>query len=160
MTSLADSAFRRHYGEIYRFLRRRTGDPDRAEELTQRVFADAVVALDSVEAPGEVLPLLYTVARRRFADEARRRARFRTVAFDTEREADVEHGPTVARAIAAALAALPERQRAVVIAKLVQGRSFAEIASTAGASEDACKMRFARGLRAMRAHLRAEGIEP
>ena len=45
MEGLAEQAFRRHHAQIYRYLRRRTGDPDRAEDLAQEVFADAAAAL-------------------------------------------------------------------------------------------------------------------
>ena len=72
VTGSAEAAFRRHYGDVYRYLRRRTGDHHEAEELTQRVFADAAASLDGAETP---LAWLYTVARRRFADQARRSGR-------------------------------------------------------------------------------------
>jgi len=42
---LAELAFRRHHAQIYRYFRRRTGDPDRAEDLAQEVFTDAAAAL-------------------------------------------------------------------------------------------------------------------
>ena len=75
MTDVLDRAFRAHYGQVYRYLRGRTGDPDRAEDLAQQVFADAAEALPDF-GPGAPSPLawLYTVAQRRFVDEARRRA--------------------------------------------------------------------------------------
>ena len=75
MEGLAELAFRRHHAQIYRYLRRRTGDPYRAEDLAQEVFADAAVALSRGERPSSMLAWLYTIAQRRFADEARRRSR-------------------------------------------------------------------------------------
>ena len=45
MEGLAELAFRRHHAQIYRYLSRRTGDPDWAEDLAQEVFLDATVAL-------------------------------------------------------------------------------------------------------------------
>jgi DNA-directed RNA polymerase specialized sigma24 family protein len=69
----AEYAFRQYRTKIYRFLRRRTKNADDAEELTQQVFADAALTLSRMEAsPGSLLGLLYTIPRRRFADEARR----------------------------------------------------------------------------------------
>ena len=44
--------------------------------------------------------------------------------------------------------------------KLLRGMSFAEIAKRVGATEAACKMRFARGLESVRDELEREGIEP
>jgi DNA-directed RNA polymerase specialized sigma24 family protein len=72
VNDVAQRAFRRHYGQVYRYVRRRTRDDDRAEELTQQVFADAAASLRETGSP--VLAWLYTVTKRRFADEARRAA--------------------------------------------------------------------------------------
>jgi RNA polymerase sigma factor (sigma-70 family) len=76
VTDVVDGAFRRHYATVYRYIRRRTGDDDRAEDLTQEVFAAAAAALPT-EGDGRppILAWLYTVAQRRFADAARRSAR-------------------------------------------------------------------------------------
>src|SRR5204863_1233231 len=72
-----ENAFRLHRTEIYRYLRRRTKSSDQAEELTQQVFADAAITLSRMDAgPGSALGLLYTIARRRFADEARRNGHY------------------------------------------------------------------------------------
>ena len=45
MEGLAELAFRRHHAQIYRYLTRKTGDPDRAEDLAQEVFLDATVTI-------------------------------------------------------------------------------------------------------------------
>jgi DNA-directed RNA polymerase specialized sigma24 family protein len=41
VSDVAEGAFRRHYEEVYRYVRRRTRDHDRAEDLTEQVFATA-----------------------------------------------------------------------------------------------------------------------
>jgi DNA-directed RNA polymerase specialized sigma24 family protein len=49
---LAELAFRRHHAQIYRYLRRRTGDPDRAEDDVTNVevaFRKWVKQLRAVE---------------------------------------------------------------------------------------------------------------
>jgi RNA polymerase sigma-70 factor (ECF subfamily) len=160
-----ERAFRRHYSQIYRFLRRRSGSDADAEELAQAVFADAVAGLERLRPDGPpVLAWLYTVARRRAIDHARRREReARTLAdIEATRAVAVEpsYGESVAEGIRAALQALPEPQRRVVVMKLLEGRSFARIAAEVGATEAACKMRFARGLEAMRDQLVRLGFEP
>ena len=154
MNDLADDAFRRHYAEIYRFVRRRTGDHHRAEELTQQVFADAAAALRADGRPP--LAWLYAIARRRFADFARRSAR-EPLGFDAP--AAGEYGPRLVEALRAALDQLPDAQREVVILKLWRGLRFAEIADRLGVSEEAARMRFSRGLATLRAVLTEEGIE-
>jgi len=155
VNDVAERAFRRHYGSVYRYVRRRTHDHDRAEELTQQVFADAAVSLRDTGSPP--LAWLYTVAKRRFADEARRGAQIATEAVVVPVETR-EYGADLAGAMSAALARLPEAQRQVAVLKLVRGARFAEIGQLLGVTEAAAKMRFVRALEALRAELEQEGV--
>jgi RNA polymerase sigma-70 factor (ECF subfamily) len=159
----AGGAFRRHYEQVYRFLRRRTGDDALAEELAQSVFADAAAQLRHLEHEGPpVLAWLYTVARRRLADHVRRASRADLGPLEDVAAADAaaNYGTDVARALTYAIGELPEGQQRVVVMKLLEGRSFREIAARVGATEAACKMRFSRGLEALRAELERQGVEP
>jgi RNA polymerase sigma-70 factor (ECF subfamily) len=164
LEGLAEYAFRHHHAQIYRYLRRKTGDHDQAEELTQEVFADAAITLSRMDCrPASVLALLYTIAQRRFADEVRRPGHsHERPAPDgvVEEVASPEYGADVARAIREAMSRLPSAQGRVVCMKLIEGCSFAEIASLVGATEAAVKMRFQRGLRALREDLELQGIGP
>lgn len=156
MSESAEHAFRRHYRDVYGFVRRRTASADEAEEITADVFEAAVAGLDDFEpGPTPVLAWLYTVARRRLVDEARRRSRGPLVVA----RAGAEYGVDVTSALRTAIAALPEGQRAVVVLKLVHGWSFREIAEREGCTEAACKMRLARGLERLRAGLEQQGVE-
>ncbi len=158
MNDVAERAFKRHYGNVYRYVRRRTHDHDRAEELTQQVFADAAASLRDTGTP--TLAWLYTVAKRRFADEVRRNAQASALAVvgpDTEAR---EYGLDVSHALSSALGRLPEGQRQVAVLKLVRGARFAEIGEMLGVSEAAAKMRFVRALEALRAELEREGVSP
>lgn len=161
MNGVAEGAFRRHYDHVYGFFRRRVGDPNRAEELTQDVFAAAAAGLPEPR-PGDppVLAWLYTVARRRFVDEARRRGRERRLAELIPGRSSSDYGPFVARAVHDALGRLPGGQSRVVVLKLLRGLSFAEIGAEVGLTEAAAKMRFKRALEALRAELTERGIEP
>ena len=166
MDDPAGSAFRRHYAQVFRYVRRRADSHEEAEDLAQAVFADASERLRDFE-PGAppVLAWLYTVARRRLADRGRlaRRAPQTIAALDLVRLESTEqqpYGPRVAEALRHAIEALPPGQRQVVVLKLLEGRRFDEIARRVGASEAACKMRFARGLEALRTELERRGIEP
>jgi RNA polymerase sigma-70 factor (ECF subfamily) len=155
VNDVAEKAFRRHYDQVYRYLRWRTQDHHRAEELTQQVFADAAASLR--DGGGPELAWLYTVAKRRFADEARKRGA--QIAPVETLEAK-EYGPDVSAALRAALERLPEGQRQVVVLKLLRGARFAEIGETLGLTEAAAKMRFVRALEALRTELEAEGVTP
>ena len=159
MSDPVEQAYRRHYADVYRYLRRRTGDPDRSEDLAQEVFAAAAVALPAVDPAGSVLPWLYTVAQRRFADESRRRSRLARV-LPLVAARPPEFGADLGAALRHALARLPAGQRKVLVLKLLRGLPFAEIAAELESSEDAAKMRFSRALRALRAELAEEGVEP
>jgi len=161
MTDPAAEAFVRHYGSVYRFVRRHGTGREEAEDLTQEVFAAAVSALGEarVESPPP-LRWLYTVAQRRLLDVARRRRFVPAAAAEEVPAPDAAYGSDVAEALARAVAELPDSQRRVVVAKLWEGRSLAEIAERLGTSEAACKMRFARGLAQLRDRLKEEGIEP
>lgn len=161
----AEEAFRRHYADVFRYLRRRVPTDHEAEELAQVVFAEAARRLDAFKddrAP--VLAWLYTVAQRRLADRARRLARRESLA---ELEAgrmhlvgELDYPPDLAGALERALDRLPVEQRRVVVLKQLRGISFAEIAAELGSTEAACKMRFARGLETVRAELEREGLAP
>jgi RNA polymerase sigma-70 factor (ECF subfamily) len=154
---------RDQYDQIYRYVRRRSRTVEDAEDVTQQVFADAAAALVPGKAQPRVLGWLYRVAQRRLADEARQGIRAR------EREGKVldvaptpasAYGRAVARAIGDAIGVLPQSQRQVVVMRLLEGRSFGAIADRLGVTEAAAKMRFVRGLEALRETLRGEGIEP
>jgi RNA polymerase sigma factor (sigma-70 family) len=152
-----ERAFRRHYGQVYRYMRRRTGDRERAEDLAQDVFAAAAAALPEFPEAESPLPWLYTVAKRRFVDELRRQSRTGTLEV---REGELEYGPQLATTLRSAMARLGREQQEVLTLKLLRGGSFAEIGRRVGVSEAAAKMRFVRALRALRAELQKEGIEP
>jgi RNA polymerase sigma-70 factor (ECF subfamily) len=152
-----ERAFRRHYGQVYRYIRRRTGDRERAEDLTQEVFAAAAAALPEFGEAESPLPWLYTVAKRRFVDELRRQGREGAL---EDRRGELEYGPNLASTLRSALARLGREQQEVLTLKLLRGGSFAEIGRRVGVSEAAAKMRFVRALRALRAELQKEGIQP
>jgi DNA-directed RNA polymerase specialized sigma24 family protein len=161
VNGVVEGAFRRHYGQVYRYLNRRLRDPDRAEELTQDVFAAAAKGLpDEVEGGPPALAWLYTVAKRRFADEARRRGRERRLVGLLAAGQPGEYGPRLTTELREALERLPTRPREVVVLKLLRGLSFAQISRELGVSEAAAKMRFVRALRELRADLTERGIEP
>lgn len=164
MTDPAAEAFERHYGSVYRFVRRRSPGRAEAEDLTQEVFAAAVAALGEarVESPPP-LSWLYTVAQRRLIDASRRGRVLPVTAAAGEGEPasdEPAYGSELAGSLARSVAELPDSQRVVVVAKLWEGRSLAEIADRLGTSEAACKMRFARGLAQLRDRLKEEGVEP
>lgn len=164
MEGLADLAFRRHHAQIVRYLSHKTGDPHRAEDLAQEVFLDATVALSATGFVPDSLPAwLHTIAKRRIADDARRR---RLMFADSGLGASVDEMPARdgdgddRRAIVGAITLLERDQRGVIAMRLLRGCSFREIAYTLGVSEAAAKMRFQRAMAVLRTGLEREGIGP
>ncbi|MGH3428539.1 MAG: RNA polymerase sigma factor [Mycobacteriales bacterium] len=160
----AARAFKQYYRQIYRFLLRRTRNPQDAEDLTQEVFVDAAAALEHFR-PGEtpVLALLYTIAHRRFVDATRKQARAQRISLSAADELLGEPATSadereVALALREALQALPPEMRDVVRMKLIFGLSFSEISDRVGVSEVACRKRFQRALKVLRATLAGEGF--
>jgi RNA polymerase sigma-70 factor (ECF subfamily) len=152
-------SYRRHFDDVYRFVRRRASAVE-AEDLTQEVFAAAAAALADarVEAPPP-LAWLYTVARRRLVDLARRQVLSDSPSGDDRPADERTYGREVGRELSFAFGQLTDAQRRVIVLKLFDGRSFAEIAALLGSTEGACKMRFSRGLGTLREELERKGIE-
>jgi len=151
------------YRKVMRFARRRSGSIEDAEDLTQEVYTNAAAALSNPTTEAPALAWLYTVAKRRLADEARRGSRSRTVPLELVNEpaaVTAVYGNEVAAALSAGLTSMPEGQRRVVVGRLLQGRSFSELGQELGTSEEACRMRLMRGLQHLRDEFRREGLEP
>jgi RNA polymerase sigma-70 factor (ECF subfamily) len=156
VSEYVDRVFRAYWRDVVSFLRTRTGDSDRAEELAQQVFADAASDLRDDGRPP--LSWLYTVAKRRFADELRSRGRAaRRIGFPARQ---APYDEELRKSLVAAFERLPEAQRSVVLLKLIRGLSFAEVADMLEISEGAARMRFSRALAQLRALLVEEGVEP
>jgi RNA polymerase sigma factor (sigma-70 family) len=156
-------AVQAQYRDVLLFVRGRMGSDD-AEDVAQEVFADAAERLAcSARTAPPTLGWLFTVAQRRMSDESRRRVRRRTVSLelvsDLESRPD-PYGGVVATAFDSALEGLTDAQRRVVILRLLEGRSFAEIGTAVGATEVACRMRFMRALQHLRNEFQKEGLAP
>jgi RNA polymerase sigma-70 factor (ECF subfamily) len=159
---LAELAFRRHHAQIHRYLTRKTGDPDRADDLAQEVFLDATVALSAADfAPTSLPALLHTIAKRRFVDDARRR---RHSVDGSLADGWLNELPALEcdrddrRAIVDAIALLEHTERRIVTMRLLRGCSFREIARTFEVSEAAAKMRLQRALAVLRRNLEEQGV--
>jgi RNA polymerase sigma factor (sigma-70 family) len=122
--------YRRHRRDVYGAVLRDVRNPDEAEDVTQIAFMNAFRAIRRGEEPEKPRAWLVTIARnvvrRRYQVLARRP---QEVALDPEVAADLADvdGPTAGE-IAAAIRRLPPNQRAVILLREIQGRSYAEIA--------------------------------
>jgi RNA polymerase sigma-70 factor (ECF subfamily) len=134
-----------------------------AEDITQEVFANAAAQLArSADDASPTLAWLYTVARRRLIDEGRRRG-FMTVPLESVPEssaAEDSYGTAVATAFRRALLKLSDLDRLVLVRRLIEDKSFKQIARESGTTEEACRMRFMRALKRIRSEFEKEGLEP
>jgi RNA polymerase sigma-70 factor (ECF subfamily) len=153
-----DGLYRRHRAEIYRAALRATGDRDEAEEVTQTAFLNAYRAWLRGESPREPRAWLFAIAenvrRRRWRDRARRPAQT-TLGELPDVHADVD-APS-GREIGAALAELPEHQRAAIVLREIGGLSYAEIARELELSVGSVQMLLFRARRTLRARLAPAG---
>lgn len=151
------------YDSIYRFIRRRVQTREDAEDLTQDVFLGAVEALrkSQLQEADPSLAWLYTVARRRLVDRLRDKQKRQSLEGQLDMSAvQPDYETSTVETLVACLKALDASTQQVIVMKLFEGRRFTEIAETLGASEEACRARFSRGLAALREQLREKGVSP
>ena len=113
--------------------------------------------------PLALAPLARHVLAPDLAGASLRRGRSQTVSLELVGDPaapEADYGSEVAHALDAALVTMPEGQRRVVLGRLIQGRSFADLGRELGMSEEACRMRFMRGLQDVREEFMKEGLEP
>ena len=124
-----EQLYRRHRRDVYGAVLRDVRDPDEAEDVTQIAFMNAFRAIRRGEEPDKPRAWLVTIARnvvrRRYQGLSRRP---QEVELDPEVAADLTdvNGPTARET--AAIRRLPPNQRAVILLREIQGRSYAEIA--------------------------------
>jgi RNA polymerase sigma-70 factor (ECF subfamily) len=154
-----ERAFQEYHDDVYVYLLRRTKTPADAEDLTQDVFTDLVVAVRAARPPRSMEAWLYAIARRRFVDYLRRSCREASpIGRACEPIDDQIETHLFARPFCRLLARMPLEYRQVVVMRLLQGRSTREVAATLGTTEAACRMRLLRALRELRVAIAASGF--
>jgi RNA polymerase sigma-70 factor (ECF subfamily) len=146
----------RNVDRLFRWARSRVGD--HAADLTAEVFARAWLVRRSFrdQADGSAFPWLCGIAQNVLRDSLRRRrvedrARAQLglpleVVSDSEYDA-VDRRLSLPEAALRALAELPDRDREVLDLRVVQERSYAEIAERLRCSPQAARLRVSRAIR-------------
>jgi RNA polymerase sigma factor (sigma-70 family) len=148
--------YRRHRRDVYGAVLRDVRDPAEAEEVTQIAFLNAFRAIRRGEQPEKPRAWLVTIARNVVRRRYKARAtRPQEVALDPELAADLSdlEGPTVGE-IAAAIRRLPPNQRAVILLREIQGRTYAEIAEELELSVPAVETLIFRARRSLSERLK------
>ena len=155
--------YERRVREVLGYMMRRTGDPEVAADLTAETFAAAIVARRRFR-PGRAPAgaWLFAIAHRKLVDYQRRgyadeRARRR---LGMERRVPGEEDPALIRLLGEEttlgwLDGLPADQDAAIRARVLDERSYVEIAHDLGTSEAAIRMRVSRGLATLRERARS-----
>lgn len=152
---------RRHAGWAIRFAERLTGSHAIAEEVVQNAFLRVWQQAARWERRSRFSTWFYRIVHNLCVDHLRAQHGSREALDDDlvdEAPTPEEHWHAGTRAarVRAALAQLPERQRAAIVLVHYEDCSQAEAAAVLAISEGALESLLSRGRAALRAHLRAE----
>src|SRR5437762_309799 len=149
--------YRRYVGDVYRYALAVMRNPADAEDVTQTTFMNAYRAYaekgDRPEKPRNwLIAIAHNVCRQRFRQSARRPVE---VAFDDDVAASLVESDAAPTGddIRRALGHLAFSQRAALVMRELEGRSYAEIADTLELSTSAVETLIFRARRALREQL-------
>jgi RNA polymerase sigma factor (sigma-70 family) len=159
-----DQAFERLYeryvGDVYRYALALLRNPTDAEDVTQTTFMNAYRAFkrgDEIQKPHNwLIKIAHNVARSRYA-HASRRVQEVPLEDHIEQLAVPEDDRPNLDTVLRALGRLPFNQRAALVMRELEGRSYVEIADTLGVSVSAVEtliFRARKSLRVKRSELR------
>src|ERR671922_2632342 len=147
--------YRRHVGDVYHYALAVMRNPADAEDVTQTTFMNAYRAFQRGERPEKpqnwLIAIAHNVCRQRFRQSARRPSE---VAFEDDiADAIVEEETPSGEDIRRALGHLAFNQRAALVMRELEGRSYAEIAEILDVSTSAVETLIFRARRALREQL-------
>src|SRR6266852_2445661 len=121
--------YRRHIGDVYRYALAVLRNPADAEDVTQTTFLNAYRAYteegDRPQRPQTwLIAIAHDACRQRFRQSDRRAGEF---SFDDDfADSHVEHGMPSGAEISSALSRLAFDQRAALVMRELEGRSYTE----------------------------------
>jgi len=157
---------RKIQGAAFRVL----GSDDEARDVSQEAFLKAFRGLRSFKREARFSSWLYQIAMNLCRDRLRRRRGREHVSLDDVIDSgepalrqhplalEALHSRDLSRAVAAAVDALSDEQREVVVLKEYEGLTFPEIASVLGVPLSTVKTRLYRALGQLRLELEKRGV--
>ncbi|MFB3785580.1 MAG: RNA polymerase sigma factor [bacterium] len=153
---------------VYRFLRRMVNSSEDAEDLTQETFYAVYKHRHTLRPDAEVLPYLYTIARRKAVSLFRWRSvrqvlmplsdSHANLPADTESPVHALQQSRQEEVVNRALAALPSTQRAALILRFFEGLTYPDIAEVLQKPEGTVKSLVFRGEKELRRGLQDMGL--
>ena len=165
--------FNRYRDRLVHFIIRKTGDPDRAQDLVQEAFIRVTRHLHRFDTSKKFSTWIYTIASNLSKNELRNRSRSPLVLFQKlESSWDDDHRPLqfedsrmrpddlyrkryLRRIVEEAVAELPEHHQLVFRLRELEGKSYEEIAEITGVNLGTVKSRLHRARNSF-----AQRIEP
>jgi RNA polymerase sigma factor (sigma-70 family) len=157
--------YRRHLDRVLAFCAQRTGEPELAADVAAEVFAAALTARRRyLPEQGAPESWLLGIAAHKLSDAQRRghveRRAQRRLGIPPIEWTDEDLARVTAlgdgRPVAALLEQLPHDQRSAVRARVLEERSYEEVAVRLGVSEATARKRVSRGLATLRARISKE----
>ena len=153
----------RHVNMVYSAALRKTGNPAAAEEITQAVFVILAKKANELSRHDALSGWLYQATRLTAANFLRteiRRARREQEAYmqSLSNQTESELWPQIMPLLEDAMGQLGEKDRNALALRFFEGKSFQEIGTAFGASENAAKKRVAYALEKLRKFFTKHGV--
>jgi RNA polymerase sigma-70 factor (ECF subfamily) len=163
-TEAFDELFRRYEPRAYAFFVRRTGSPERAQDLYQELFLRLHRARERYDPRRPFTPWFFQIANHLLVDDFRRAFRSREVSLE-DRDPDglqegIEGVVANREQLARLLDGLSAEERYVVVSARVEGIGHTELAEHLGKSVDAVKKMASRALGRLRSVAEQEEVRP
>jgi len=161
-----EALYRRYVGDVFHYALALLRNPADAEDVTQTTFMNAYRAYrrgDQIEKPQNwLIKIAHNVARTRYARSSRRGKEVPLEDHVEQLAVPEDERPNL-EGVLRALGRLPFNQRAALVMRELEGRSYAEIADTLGVSNAAVEtliFRARHSLRLRASALRSLGAVP
>ena len=151
--------------KVYYFIRRMVLDHDDADDITQNTFIKAWRGLDKFRGESKISTWLFRIAYNESITFLNQKKKIVGVSIEDAENvlpgvlmADVLFtGDEIHARLHAAVAALPEKQKAVFIMKYFEEKKYEEIAEITGTSVGALKASFHHAVSKIEAHITYKG---
>jgi RNA polymerase sigma factor (sigma-70 family) len=145
---------RRHLDLVYSAALRQVRSPQLAEEVAQSVFTDLARNVGKLKPDTVLTAWLYQVTRRTAIDvvrkESRRQLREQIAVEMTNMNATASDWTHIEPCLDEAMQTLDDTDRAAVLLRYFENKSFREVGQTLGTSDDAAQKRVSRAVEHLR----------